>query len=374
MKNHIKKILILGRNKLNLINMKKLLVSSLILFLLNLSPAGAQVGKFLKNVKNSVKQELTGTPDNKNKKGNTRPEPPCACDPSDLIMELGKYQIDYTELNISVLDDGSILVRDNVADNYYIAKSGATEGPYKSGDPRLDRFQVPANNGSEVKEKDLPEVYKGYISKAGEKYLITFNGKNYGPYALITKFSVSNSGDKFAAMATENIVATEDEGKKMEEAIKNAKTDQERMELAMQYSQKIQQKMMSGGGPQSMMSKLVTNVQGVKVDDMLAMGAQLYSNMKYDDILLVSFDKIMDLQGKTLMTFNRSECDPASIYISSDNSRYACYRYGTLTFSDSKTLSELFNPHLIKAEGKVYLAYMYYSPKRNAIMQCKIPF
>jgi hypothetical protein len=29
---------------------------------------------------------------------------------------------------------------------------------------------------------------------------------------------------------------------------------------------------------------------------------------------------------------------------------------------------------LVKIDGKVFLAYMYYSPKKNSIMQCKIPF
>jgi hypothetical protein len=34
----------------------------------------------------------------------------------------------------------------------------------------------------------------------------------------------------------------------------------------------------------------------------------------------------------------------------------------------------LFNPHLIKTGSQVYLAYTYYSPKKNAMMQCKIPW
>ena len=37
-------------------------------------------------------------------------------------------------------------------------------------------------------------------------------------------------------------------------------------------------------------------------------------------------------------------------------------------------MSDLFNPHLVKVGGQVYIAYMYYSPKRNSLMQCKIPF
>jgi hypothetical protein len=122
------------------------------------------------------------------------------------------------------------------------------------------------------------------------------------------------------------------------------------------------------------MSKFISNLTGVRVDDMTVMSGQFYNNLKFDDILMISMNKISDLQGKTIMTYSMANCDPESMFISSDNSRYACYKYGTLTFSDNKTLSELFNPHLIQVEGKIFLAYMYYSPKRNAIMQCKIPF
>ena len=88
--------------------------------------------------------------------------------------------------------------------------------------------------------------YKPYITKSGDKYLITFAGKKYGPYARIDNFTVSKSKDKFAAMATETVVVTEDQGKKMEEAMKNAKSDQERMDLAMEYAQQMQQTMTAG--------------------------------------------------------------------------------------------------------------------------------
>ena len=47
-------------------------------------------------------------------------------------------------------------------------------------------------------------------------------------------------------------MVTEDQGKKMEEAMKNAKTDQERMDIAMKMSQQMQNQMMQGGGPGSL--------------------------------------------------------------------------------------------------------------------------
>ena len=47
--------------------------------------------------------------------------------------------------------------------------------------------------------------YPNYIVQSGDKYIIKFNGKNFGPYAIITDFAVSQSKDKFAALVTENV-------------------------------------------------------------------------------------------------------------------------------------------------------------------------
>ena len=81
-----------------------------------------------------------------------------------------------------------------------------------------------------------------------------------------------------------------------------------------------------------------------------------------------------DLQMKTVLTLKQDAIGIKDLFVNTANTKYAFYTYGTLTFSDGTTLSELFNPHLIKVNGQVYLAYMYYSPKRNAIMQCKVKF
>jgi hypothetical protein len=212
------------------------------------------------------------------------------------------------------------------------------------------------------------------LSKSGDKYTISFGGKTYGPFALINSFVITKSKDKFAAFVTETIAASEAEGNKMEEAIKNAKTDQERMELAMQFSQQIQQKMMQGGGPQSLLPKLVTNVPGAIYDPNLQIGASLNGNMKYDDILIVANVRVTDLQGKDIITLKQEHAGTPNIFVNSDNNGYAVYSYGTIMLSNGTNLAELFNPHLIKTDGRVFLAYMYYSPKNNAIMQCKIPF
>jgi hypothetical protein len=346
--------------------MKKLLSVLIVVSIYISIPVNAQVGKFLKNVGNSVKSDLLGG--NKNKPG---PEPPCACDPAEFIVDLGKYKMDYTELNISVLSDGRVLIQDKLTSSYYVIKNGATEGPIKSDDPRVKQFQNVVANDDEKKAIEL--MYKDYISKKGDKYTISFGGKTYGPYGLITQFAVNKSKDKFAAFVTENIIVTEAEGDAMDKAIKNAKTEQEKMELSMKYAQEMQNKMMSGGGPASMTPKIVSNVAASSADFLTIAGGVLNANIKYDEIMLVSQNKILDLQGKTVYTYPTGSIPP-DFFLSSDNSKSAFYSYGTLTMSDGRKLSELFNPLLMKAEGKIYLTYMYYSPKRNAIMQCKIPF
>jgi hypothetical protein len=176
-------------------------------------------------------------------------------------------------------------------------------------------------------------------------------------------------------MVTEDIVVTEDQGKIMDEAIKNAKSKEEQMALSMQYAQQMSANMMnSNGKPKDLAPKFITNIPGATYDLMTAFGGKLNGTLKYDDILVVSPDKISDLKGNTIITMTQGICDTREMFVNSTNTKYACYSYGTLTFSDNTTLSELFNPHLIKVDGKVYIAYMYYSPKRNSIMQCKIPY
>jgi hypothetical protein len=146
------------------------------------------------------------------------------------------------------------------------------------------------------------------------------------------------------------------------------------MELAMKYGQQMQQKIMSGGGPEAMQPKIISNVTVPTLDVLSVATSSLNATLKYDEIVLITQSKITDLQGKTIFNLAMNQYDPDNTFISTDNSRYATYSYGTLTISDGKKLSDLFNPLLVKTDGKIFLAYMYYSPKRNAIMQCKIPF
>jgi len=353
--------------------MKKsiLLFAAICLFFGN--PVNAQVNRLLNKVSKSVTNDDARKPDTGSSNAKQEPEPKCACDQPELVLDLGgSLKLMYSEITINVRDDGSILVKDKVTSNFYIVKDGATQGPIKAGDQRLAGFEN-IDDADAAKTK-IPWSNNEYISKSGEKYLIKFGGKSYGPYSQINEFKVTKSKDKFAAIVVENVLVTEADNKKMEEAIKNAKTDQEKMDLSMKYSQQMMQKMQQGGGPTSITPKLVTNIPNANYDPMKVAGGNLNGNIKFDDILIISYDKIIDLQMKTVLTLKQDAIGAKDLFVNTANTKYAFYTYGTLTFSDGTTLSELFNPHLIKVNGQVYLAYMYYSPKRNAIMQCKVKF
>jgi hypothetical protein len=359
--------------------MKRSLLFLLAIALISGLPLNSQ--GLLKKVSKSMTDELLGKTNTGSSKKSNQPEPACACDKAEIVMDLGgKIQLDYTELSVSISDDGRILAKDLHVENYYIVQNGVTTGPLKPGDKRLKGFEsvmshdTESDSDSDSDTKKNPWEGNPYITKSGEKYLITFGGKSYGPYALISGFAVPRSADKFAALVTENLVFNEAQSKQMEEAMKNAKTDQEKMDLSIKYGQEMQQRMMEGGGPQSMMVKMVSNVPDATYDPMKSPNGMLNGKIKYDDILLVTYDKIVDLKGNTLMSIKPEAFGSEKLYLNSSNTKYAYYNSGTLFFSDNTKMAELFNPYLIKAEGKVYLAYMYYSPKKNALMQCKILF
>jgi hypothetical protein len=352
--------------------MKKLILFLLTISFIFLNPLSAQT--VLKKVGRAVSNEVLGTSgsDNSVSSKNSDPEPSCACDNGELIVDFGgTLKLNYKETNISIMDDGSLLLKDKISGNYYIVKGTSATGPIPAGDPRLAGFdEVDENSG---KDQWLLR-YKDYISKSGDKYLITFGGKSYGPYAEIDKFVITKSKDKFGAIAVENLAVTEMDGKAMDEAIKNAKTDQEKMALAMKYSQQMQQKIMKGGGLAGMTQKFITNVAGSTYDPALQFGFTLNADVKYDEILLLSYNTVIDLQGKIIINLKPEHSSKTNIFVNTANTKYAVYNYGEITFSDGTSLKDLFNPHLIKVNGQTYLAYMYYSPKRNALMQCKISF
>lgn len=255
-------------------------------------------------------------------------EPACACEQPELVVNLvGKLKLDYKELNVCTMDDGSVLLVDRNTDDYYITKGGVIQGPFRQDDPRVAGF---SNCYLESKDmNDLLPRYKGILSKSGDKYMITMGGKTYGPFIDMYDFTVSRSRDKFV------VVAASKDGE---------------------------------------MPKLVTNIPNVTFNIVNTMNAGLCGGIKYDEILVVTEDRILNLQGKTLFNIKPEMTACEQLFINSSNTRYAYYDFGTLVFSDGKSLPDCFNPHLLKSGSTIYLGYMYYSPKRNAIMQCKIPF
>jgi hypothetical protein len=344
------------------------------------SPVNAQVNRLLNKATKSVEDKIDGKPAESSKNTNKEPEPKCACEKPELVVDLGKLKLMYSELSILLNDEGAILLSSRYSKDYYISKDGVTQGSFKYGDPHLAGFDVPDNSmapdnrGSEEKPAVDPWANNQYISKTGEKYLIKFAGKSYGPYATIQQFKVNKSKDKFAAIVIQTIPVSEADGKKMQKEIDNAKTDQEKQELAMKYNQQMMKNMMEGGGPSSTLPKLVTNVEGTTYDLIKSQGGILNSDIKYDDILFKSSTKVVDLSNNVLFDLKQDAQGSASFFINTANSKYAWYNSGTLSFSDNQVMSDLFNPHLVKTNGVVNLAYMYYSPKSNAIMQCKMPF
>jgi hypothetical protein len=352
--------------------MKKSLLVIIVLCLAYSNPADAQ-GSLLKKVAGAMKDELIGTGSKSSSKQEA--EPGCACDQPETVLDMdGKYKLDYKELEITTMDDGSLLAQDRRTGEYYIVKGGVTQGPYQEGDPRIAGYSDYSGDDNEYMN-GLVQRYKGIVSKTGDKYIITMGGKTYGPYAKIVDFTITPSRDKFACFELDEQLAAEAEAKKVEEAIEKAKSDQERMELALKFSQQMANKMMQDGGAESSMAKLVTNIPDVKVDFYSGDMGSMVGNSKYDEILTFSYTRIQTLQGKTLFDPTPEELFVSERkFVNSSNTRYAYYSYGTLTFSDGKSLPDCFNPYLTKTGGQVYLVYMYYSPKRNAIVQCKIPW
>jgi len=117
--------------------MKRSLLFLLAIFFLTVTSLNGQ--GLLKKVSKSMSDELLGKSDNKS----NQPEPASACDKAELVMDMGgKLQLDYTELTISISDDGRILAKDQHADNYYIVQNGVTTGPLKPGDKRLKGFEI----------------------------------------------------------------------------------------------------------------------------------------------------------------------------------------------------------------------------------------
>ena len=224
-------------------------------------------------------------------------------------------------------------------------------------------------------ENDFIMLFPEFISRSGEKYLIKFGGKSYGPYALIQNFVVSDLKSKFLAQVIPEVMFTEKESKEMEKESENA--DKMTMEQKMALSGKLQEKMLQkamNGNPIDFQMKVISNVPNLQDNA----GALLMysSDIKFDEIVcLDGLGQIMDLSGKTIFTYDPQKVNPFNgLWLSSDNTRHVTYSYGRLKFSDGKECKDVFSPYFSKEEGTVYLNYLYYSPKHNAIMQISNTF
>jgi hypothetical protein len=353
--------------------MKKSLLLIVTLSILVIHPAGSQ--GLMSKMKKAVSKEVSGIvgEEKSGSADNPGPEPNCACNDAKFIADLAKYKIDYKELSISTSNDGSILINDRLTARFFILRNGEMEGPYDAGHPKLQGFY----QADDIKDNDKDAWVKRYpelITKSGEKYTIKSGGKSYGPFAVINDFAVSTMRDKFAAIVTENIAFSENEAKQLEEQMKNAKSDQEKMEIAMKLSQQMQDQINKNGGPATLQPKMVSNVPGAVYDPALGALARLNGKVKYDEIMLVAPDKIYDLKGNSVMSLSQNSYNVESLFVNTSNTQYAFYNSGSLVFSNNTTMTDLFNPNLVKTDGKVYLTYLYYSPGKNAIMQCAIPY
>ena len=340
--------------------------------------AEAQLGKMLNKLKNKAIDSALGKPDSvatKNK-GETARDPQSACKDALLILKLeDDFKIDYKEVTFSVLDDGTILIFDFKNEVYFTVKDGVRSGPYQKDSPQVKQFEIkPDDESRENDAKYLVNHYKGVIIPSDEKYSIIFNGKTYGPYAMISKFVQNQSKTKFVALVTKDAMMSAKQIEVLNVKEKNAKTEQEKMQLAMEMSELMQQNMSKVKGNMEVSPKYVSNVPVIK--DETGLGYMLSNKTKYDDIIFLGPDKIMDLTGKTIKLIDptKNQSSNSGFWLSSDNSKIASFDSGTLTLNDGSTLNEVFCPYLTKTDGKVYLSYMYFSPVNKAIMQCKIPF
>lgn len=349
-------------------------ISFLLCFMLSFN-ANAQLQRIANKVKNQTVNRVLGNSEPEAVKADTiKKEPDCACDDAKKILVFDQgILLDYKEASFSANDEGEILIYNKLDQKYYTIKDGVKSGPYEQNDPVVRKFDLPGENyNDEQKIADLMARYKGMIVPSGEKYSIKFAGKTYGPYAVISSFCLNQSKTKFAAIVTANMMMTEAQAKSIEERMKNASSDQERMAISMEMSEQMQKTMMEQGGQLDIAPKIVSNIPNAKYE--ISSGS-FSSKIKYDEIVFLTYDRITDLTGKLLKAFNPQLVNPSNgLWLSSDNTQIATFDHGTLTMGDDKVCTEVFCPYLIKAEGKVYLSYMYFSPANNAIMQCKTPF
>jgi hypothetical protein len=318
--------------------------------------AEAQISNTWNKLKSNVFGEETETQDQNLTE--------CNCEDAVTVFRFsGNLQFNYLETDICLEEDGSALLTDRNTYQYYISRNGKVTGPYEEFDPEVTRFRC-------LGIMDY-HSYPEYISKKEGKWIITFEGKQYGPYAEINEFLVSLSKKKFVAIVIRDNYMAGIDMEELEEKMKNA-TQEEQMKMAMELSEKMQNQM-ELEGEMDLMPRFVTNVEGVDYDPMA--GSLFYANMKYDDICFVEYNKITGLKGNTLLEMDEDfYIGGENFWINKDNSRYAWFDYGTLYFSDGKKCDHVFSPSLVMEGNTEYIRYMFYSPDEDAVKMCRILF
>jgi len=342
----------------------KIILLIMIAMTLNLT-VSAQFGGLMNKIKKEVANKVLGT------SGDVK-DPACATDDAIVIYKFAKDEkIAINEITFCHTDKGALLIQHKQLKDYYVIKDGKQSGPYKEGDPSLNEFGS-CSEGVQGTD-DLTVKFNGYIFKQGERFVIRFDGKTYGPYDQITSFAINDSHTKFVAAVFEKMLKESDFGdmSKFEKQIENAKSDAEKTQLALQMSQNLSAAMMQKGGIDAT-PRVVSNIPDISWNPLLSI---LRSDIKYNDIVAATMDKITDMKGNPLYTYKSTEIGRfEKFWLNSDNSRWAGYSNGKITFSDGKETNEVFSPYLDQFDGKVFLTYMYFSPVKEAIMQVRIPF
>ncbi len=336
-------------------------------------PARGQLGGLMNKVKNKIVDKALGVDSGSQDTGASGQDPDCATDDAVRVFEFDKgFKVARNEIRTWIYQ-GDILLLSKDTGKYFLKKknSPSPEGPFGEEDPEVQRFLHVANSPEDA--ADFALLYPESVQKTGDGYTIRFGGKSYGPFASILSMVINDSGTQFAATISMDEPKMGNEMESIAKKIENAKTDQEKMQIAMQYQSQIieeTQKM----SRIDVLPKLVTNVEGALMQ--VPSGSVLSSTVKYDGIVWVGMDKISDLAGNILFTWDvyQTQVENGNIWLSSDNKRYAVYSDGLLVINGTRKLNQLFSPFRSKSGTGEFLNYLYFSPVNNAIMQAMVPF
>jgi len=333
-------------------------------------PAPAQLGGLMNKVKNKIVDKALGIDSSSGEAAGQDPD--CATPDALKVFEFDKgFKVARNELSAWV-HNGDILLLSRDTGKYFIKRknAGSPEGPYNEDDPAVVKFK---RTGDAVEGEGLIAMYPEYLQKTGDKVTIRLGGKIYGPYAEVVSFVVNDSGTRFAATISMDKPGMSNDMEKIGKLMENAKTDQERMQIAMQYQQTIMDESLKIS-QMDVLPKLVTNVEGAGTE--VQPGAYLSSTVRYDDIVWVELNRITDLAGTSLFEWDpyKMSVEGDKIWLSSDNRHYAAYSDGVLTIDGTRRLNQLFSPYRTRDANGEFLHYLYFSPVNNAIMQASIPF